>query len=212
MDPVEAYRKRKDELLSAMRSPLFDRYFGGSFGSNIRRAISIMLRDLDLLVSNRRPAPSRDDARFIATTSRALTDFLMREPLTPFITQFAMGYSEVLKNWNDMTIRAQDIDHYSRVIARLAEDYLTMHELVQVLRSFVPRMERLMRYTPPAFELSRHYLEVVLKKHASGEPINKYEEAILKRKRDQNVSKSGNQTDSAESNESGKRKRSGKEK
>jgi|GEM_PF-4556223 len=131
-----------------------------------------MFRDLDALAANRRPQPTRDEARLVAITARTLSEVLMYQPLTPFMVDFSKDFAEVLKNWNDQLVRAQDIAHYASFIARVSEDYLTMHELAQILRGFVPRMQRLMQYTPPAFDLSRHYLEMVLKRHEAGQPIN----------------------------------------
>ncbi len=176
-DPVREYMAKKNAVLRALRSDLFLKYFGGRLGEDIRRSVNILFRDLDALASNRRAAPTQDEARVVALTIRSLADYLMHQPISPFVANFSRDYAEVVKNWNDQTVRARDIQQFSEFVVRLTMDYLTMNELVAVLRSFVPRMERLLRYTPPAFELSRHYLELILKKHESGQPINEYEAA-----------------------------------
>ena len=183
MNAIEIYRQKKNALLRAMDAPVFNKYFG-PLGRDLRRSLNIMFRDLDALATNQQPQPTRDEARLVAITARTLSEVLMYQPLTPFMVNFSKDFAEVLKNWNDQLVRAQDIAHYASFIARVSEDYLTMHELAQILRGFVPRMQRMMEYTPPAFDLSRHYLEMVLKRHEAGQPINKYEEAIMSRKGD----------------------------
>ena len=180
MKPEEVYQQKKDRLLWFLRTQDFNRDFPGQFGETIRRSTDIVLRDLDALVGGSEATPTTEEAGVVGRSIHMVMDAVTYQPLNRFMADFIQLYLEVVKNWNLQTVRARDIDEMVDVSTRLVSGYLTVVDATTVLRRVTARLEHIMRYTPPSFELSRHYLSAVLEKYRKQEPINKYDCAKMR--------------------------------
>lgn len=171
------YNQKKAQLRALLANPAFNQNFPGQRGSLIRQSLNVVFRDLDMLVQGRQPNPGPNEVRLVAHAARIVQEIATYEPLNKYMADLISVYVEVVKNWNAQVVRARDIDLMLDTTARLVAGYMTFLDAINIMRRFVDRFERMMRYTPPSFDLARHYLQLVLKKYERGEPINKYEEA-----------------------------------
>lgn len=171
------YNQKKAQLRALLANPVFNQSFPGQRGARIRQSLDIAFRDLDMLVQGGQARPGPNEVRLVAQAVRMIHEIVIYEPLNKFMSDFVNLYVEVMKNWNAQVARVRDIDVMLDATARLVAGYMTFLDTIDVMRRFIDRFERMMQYTPPSFDLSRHYLQVVLEKYERGEPINRYEEA-----------------------------------
>ncbi|RLE67012.1 MAG: hypothetical protein DRJ38_00130 [Thermoprotei archaeon] len=150
---VNAFYRCADRVRYLMRFRNFERLFGG-YSTEARRTIERCIDDMVRMANGTRMV---GDVAAVNKVADVLLDRVTRMPITPYMKDFSEQCCLLLYNWNQ-SIENTDAALTSklRAIDRLVKAHYTIMDAINVLR-------RLVRgpYVPAAYELSRHYLEVM---------------------------------------------------
>ena len=77
----------------------------------------------------------------------------------PIFRDLSRFYLLLVFNWNKELGKRPDIELSVSAAQRIVEGQMTMIDTINLLKTVSERLQKLSGYEPPAFELSRHYLQ-----------------------------------------------------
>lgn len=83
----------------------------------------------------------------------------VNQPIAPIFRDLSRFYLLLVFNWNKELGKRADIEASVSTVQRIVEGQMTMIDTINILRALLERARKTQQYSPPAFELSRHYLE-----------------------------------------------------
>lgn len=163
----EAMNRSKD--LKRMLQPLerrmnykteFKRTFGPRGNEVILPAYRVMKDQLSLLADTDNKKVHVDDKSrgLVNRAAEIVTSVAMSEPITQYFRDLMEGYLPLVNNWNKQLGKNRNIDVLIGATQRIVEDMMTMKDVTEVMKRTNKKLQQLLRYKPPAFDLSRHYL------------------------------------------------------
>jgi hypothetical protein len=81
------------------------------------------------------------------------------KPITAIFRDLSSTYLLLIFNWNQTLGKRPDIERDIKLVDMGVKGQLTMLDTIRVLRQLLPKMEAMGKYEPPAFNLSRAYLD-----------------------------------------------------
>jgi hypothetical protein len=127
--------------------------------------------------------PSQEEYDTVKRASDMLIDVAIFWPIDEYLTDLIRAYSRTIRVWAGRC-GCVDQQRVAEVLDRLLHQHLTILDAIGIMRKLIRRLEPIAQYTPPSFQLARHYLESIVEKYEKGEPINIYEERKMKEERD----------------------------
>jgi hypothetical protein len=107
----------------------------------------------------------------IGGTLNLLLHLAIEKPVTPIMKDLADEFIILASYWNenigkDLRIRSSAYD-----LRRFIDYHLSVMDIIQVAKTLLKRMEQVQNFSPPSFELSKHYLRAL--ESLNNEKINK---------------------------------------
>lgn len=87
---------------------------------------------------------------------------IVREPLSSNLAKFIRDVLTIFYNYLS-AINDQKMKDEMLILVRLLDGFLTLNETIAISRELIDYLRRIMYYSPPYVELSKHYLETLLK-------------------------------------------------
>ncbi len=137
-------------------------------GDRIRAAVDAMIKTMGR-------KPGKQEFQLVDYASNRVLDVVVYWPLDAYLRDFSTAFSRVLRAWA-MSCGCDVLRIRADAIERVIMQHLTILDAIAVMRKLLRRIEPLAKYTPPSFQLARHYLETILKKYERNEPVNIYEQ------------------------------------
>jgi len=98
----------------------------------------------------------------IPETLSVLRKYILEAPLDVEFRKFCVAYCELVFNWNQNFKKGDEkIKEKVLFIIRILDQHLTILESIDVLRQLLSQLKSFREWTPPAFELSKHYLNIL---------------------------------------------------
>ncbi|GAI80579.1 unnamed protein product, partial [marine sediment metagenome] len=88
----------------------------------------------------------------------------VNEPITPIFRDLSKFYLLLMFNWNKELGKRPDIEKQISTAQKIVMAQMTMLDTIDLLKYQLKRGRDMRNWNPPAFELSRHYLETLEKK------------------------------------------------
>jgi hypothetical protein len=128
--------------------------------NSIRKALVFMTQQLEGVMTGATDVkPSNEEISVAVDLSRAFADITMEKPVVPIFRDLAESFLSIVHNWNAATIKNPDIATKIKLTNGIIKGQLTMLETIDVLHKTLERVKKSHQYEPPAFNLSRSYLE-----------------------------------------------------
>jgi len=86
---------------------------------------------------------------------------IVREPLSPNLAKFIRDVLTIFYNYLS-AVDDQEMKEEMLILVRLLDGFLTLNEAIAISRELIDYLRRMMYYSPPYVELSKHYLETLL--------------------------------------------------
>ena len=125
----------------------------------IRKAFEIMEGQMNNLAKDEKIEASGEEKSSIKEAVNLFLDIAMNRSITPIFRDLSRTYLLLAFNWNKELGRRLDMESAIRATQGIVEGQLTMLDTINLLKELVKRGKEMVNYRPPAFELSRHYLE-----------------------------------------------------
>ena len=157
----EEYEKEKAELrrILSFGNDLRQNY-GPSGSGNIKKAVEIMIEDLDELKTADMVSWGHSDVDCVRQAMNRMIDRYLQGNVTIFARDLTLHFGRMVQNWNRaMGINDKTLNTYSALGIRLSTNAKTIEDTEMLLQRLLEKGKRQLRYVPPAWEVSKHYLK-----------------------------------------------------
>lgn len=131
----------------------------------LRNAFKIITTDISRMMNGEELEQNNDKFTNILDSVILLSDKILSGPICDDFGTFVAMYAEVVYNWNDYTVKDSVIRQLCLHISRLSETRTAMVKCIHAMKDVDNRIKTLSGWTPPAFEISKSYLEALLEKN-----------------------------------------------
>ncbi len=83
----------------------------------------------------------------------------INRPVTPNFKKLVNSFMSLVNYWNDKIGGQSSLKNSISTVQKFVDYHLTVIDTIIILRKLIPRMEQMLNFTPPVFELSKHYLK-----------------------------------------------------
>ncbi|MCJ7450677.1 MAG: hypothetical protein MUP58_02970 [Candidatus Nanohaloarchaeota archaeon QJJ-9] len=160
--PKEIYKKKREKLRELLNSKK-DRkkVFEKKEIKDIENSIDSIFKDLDQLKDGKEVEVEGENIGKAKKSLMHILNGLTTRRITGWLEETSKIYTEIVGNWNQQLKQDKDIETLSRAINRILEGEKTMDDTISMLKTLKQHMDKYRRNEPPAFKLSRHYLEKI---------------------------------------------------
>lgn len=185
---LDKYNNLRRAILRAMNSQDFAKHYGR--GEQVKRAIEIMIQSLDIVAKGGRTGVGQNMTEIVRKGAMIVMEKVIYDKHDKFTVNFALMFADLLRMFNKELAYNFEFDIMADAIRSIVRSHLTIMEAIDVLRNLLNRADRYLKLEPPAYGISRHFVEMVWNKLEKGEEVgdypNKAVEFKLQRKEQQN--------------------------
>lgn len=159
MDNLEEYRKaleRTKGIMAYQKDML--KVFGPRGVEKLKIALGIIETQMNQLGEDKSVVASSADKGRVKEAVDLFLNIAVYQPIVPIFRDLSSIYLLLAFNWNKELGRP-DIQTAIQAIRNIVSGQMVMGETINLLKTVSERLQKLNRYEPPAFELSRHYLK-----------------------------------------------------
>jgi hypothetical protein len=125
----------------------------------IKQSLNIVTNQMERVYKNEHIEPSVEEKSLVRETVNLFVDIALGKPITAIFRDLSSTYLLLIFNWNQTLGKRPDIERDIKLVDMGVKGQLTMLDTIRVLRQLLPKMEAMGKYEPPAFNLSRAYLD-----------------------------------------------------
>lgn len=150
LKPLEKRISYKTEL---------NRTFGKKGSHIIISAYKMMKKQLLMVADGKTIAATDKDRSLAHQAAEVVVSAVTSGSITQYFRDFAEDYLPLLNNWNLQLGKNQIIGTLVDASQRILDDAMTMKDTTAVMILATRKLQEQLRYKPPAFDLSKHYLK-----------------------------------------------------
>lgn len=169
---VDEYNRLRNVVIRTVNSQEFTRHYGR--GDSIKRAIDTMIKSLDVVARGGRTSVGQNMTETVRQGAMVVMEKAIYGKHDRFTINFSLMFADLLTMFNKELAYNFEFDIFADAIRSIVRSHLTITEAIDVLRNLLDRAEKYLRLEPPAYEISRHFVEMVWKKLESGEEVGDY--------------------------------------
>lgn len=136
-----------------------NRVFGQRGANTIISAYKMMKAHLLAVADGKTVKATDNDRKLAHQAAEIVTSTVTSGLLTQYFRDFAEDYLPLLNNWNLQLGKNQIIGTLIGASQRILDDSMTMKDATDVMNRAIRKLREQLRYKPPAFDLSKHYLK-----------------------------------------------------
>lgn len=125
----------------------------------VKEALEIVECQMNDLAEDKAVEASGKEKSRVKEVVNLFLSIAVNQPIVPIFRDLSMCYLLLIFNWNKELGKRIDIETSVIAVQRIVEGQMTMIDTINLLKTVSERLQKLNRYEPPAFELSRHYLQ-----------------------------------------------------
>lgn len=153
------YNPNVDKLKKVLTHPQIYTVLNKQSLSQVNQMIESMERDIKLNKKGEKPEINEEKIRSIGGMLNSLLKIAMEKPITPIFKDLSNELIVLTAYWNENIGQNMKIRDLSYTLRRFIDYHLSMIDLIQLSKSLLSKMEQIQNFSPPSFELSRHYLQ-----------------------------------------------------
>lgn len=127
--------------------------------NNLKKCLSFMVAQIEKAIAGGEVSPTDEERNLSGEMARVFASVAMEKPIEPIFRDLATSFLPILYNWNAATLKNPDISTNIRLTDGIIKAQLTMMDTITVLQKTLERVRKTHSYEPPAFNLSRAYLD-----------------------------------------------------
>jgi len=122
-----------------------------------------IVQHIDLLQNDKELTKFNMD--FMVDQTRVLMKAILSDGLDIDQCRFIEAFSELIFNWNANVEKNPDIDLYTQIMKRMVGIIILLQNNIALMKKANDRWHVLTNWAPPAYDMSKAYLESLLKKY-----------------------------------------------
>ena len=158
---LEQYRATVNGIKKILAYEIELRKAFGNRADRVKAAFQVMVSQMDTLAEDKEVEVSGEQK---ATVEKAVNDFLAvatYEPMPNLFRDLAKQYLKLAVNWNRALGKIQTIDVQAQATMHIIEGQETFTAAARSLRQLIKHVESMQKFAPPAFQLSKHFLDSI---------------------------------------------------
>jgi len=153
--------KRLKEIINRQ---IFLELYSKKWRDLYRPELEKALNDVEAKVQNE-VERAKADKRVLDSFLQDTKLLLIRTPLDVDTKYMIRELLTLLYNWNRAFENNNEFELDVLLAIRLIDEVLTIAEYLSISRELIKHLENLLHFNPPIFELSKHYLKMLLDKY-----------------------------------------------
>jgi len=121
-----------------------------------RPSLDLVKKSLEIM---KRKEITEEDKNQMERVLNLLLHIVIDRPITPILRDLVNEFIILTADWNENIAQKIEIRQKIYSLRRFVDYHLSVLDTIQALKTLLKRVEEIQRFTPPAFELSRHYLQ-----------------------------------------------------
>jgi len=131
----------------------------------IRTSFKLISDDVHKMIDGENIEQNKNVFQEVLGTMLMVSSSVLNAPIDNNFSKFVTSFSELIYNWN-ANIWKDDVFHQiSLYMSRTVELRNTMLKTVTIVKDVEDRMRDLSSWTPPAYEVSKEYFELLLEEN-----------------------------------------------
>ena len=127
----------------------------------IREVFELMQRQMNELAEDKVIEASGKEKSKVKDVVALFLSVAVNEPIVPIFRDLSEPYLLLVLNWNKELGKRPDIEATIDTTRKIVLAQMTMLDTIGLLKTLLKRGREIKNWSPPAFELSRHYLETL---------------------------------------------------
>ena len=127
----------------------------------IKDIFSLMVTHMERLARDETVIATDQDMNLIHGTIRMLLNAAFERPIPLIFRDLARTLMILTFNWNGNVGKAEPLKRDIDKVRRVVEAKTTLDEAIETAKMLIAKLRAEVHYRPPAFELSKHYLETL---------------------------------------------------
>jgi len=123
----------------------------------VKCAFELMKRQLDSEKFDKEA--SGKEKSTVKEALNTLLPVVINQPMRPILRDLGLEFGLLAFNWNEAFGKRPDITGIVVTIKNVVERTLSLMEAIDIIKGLTNRVRDMERFSPPAFELSKHYLK-----------------------------------------------------
>lgn len=156
----QAYKKTLTEINKILAYENDIRKTFSEDGSRkIKQALNIVTNQMEKVYKNEHIEPTVEEKSLMREIVNLFVNIALEKPITPIFRDLSSTYLLLIFNWNQILEKRPDIERDIKLVDMVVKGQLTMLTTIRLLQRFLPKLKAMEQYEPPAFNLSRAYLD-----------------------------------------------------
>lgn len=127
----------------------------------VKKVLEIVECQMNDLAEDKTVEASGEEKSRVKEVVNLFLSIVVNQPIVPIFRDLSRFYLLLVFNWNKELGKRVDIETSVNATQRIVEGQMTMIETISLLKVLLKRGRDMKNWSPPAFELSRHYLETL---------------------------------------------------
>jgi hypothetical protein len=149
-----------------------------------KQAISFIQEGFDLLKDNKPAYPGKEIMNVISNVMKILRTSIVTKTINNEFKEFVITFSLLIKNWNDNTIKSQDLEMDAIALNNYVKYHFTTLELFSHIKQLMEHIKKIQLTSHAPIDLSKHFLaslDAKIDNLKPGDPVDKPQEIISRR-------------------------------
>jgi len=157
---MKTYEDTKSEIIEFMGDTRFIEMFQGK-AEHIKNIIADIFDDIELLMKNEdiESLKFKCDKIRIEDGVDTIMYVAVEFPISEIECDLLKNITQLFYNYNDNVIKDESIKIRSSFLTNFLDGFLSLRDAINIIRNYSRSSERLTKFNPPSFELSRHYID-----------------------------------------------------
>jgi hypothetical protein len=125
----------------------------------LKKSLTLMTGQLEKIISGEKISPTKEEVVLVADVVRVFANIAIEKPIEPIFRDLSASLLLIAHNWNLATINNPDIEAHIKLADGLIKAQLTLMDTIFVVQKILDKVRKTHAYEPPAFNLSRAYLD-----------------------------------------------------
>ena len=161
----QAFKKTTKKISDLIKQECLLQVISREIRDDLARCLQMVEGQLENYWKTNLVAQVREEELNLVKKNLQVFLYIINErPITQYLRDLIGEFSLLIFNWNQMIAKSGEIDQLVKAIDRLLRGNLMMVEAIEIFKRLLERLNNLLNYSPPSFELARHYLQELNKK------------------------------------------------
>ena len=154
------YIEKTNHMLDYLKSINAIKILGGNIDLFVK-LITYIKKCFDALNADIEIVTQDNILNDINRNNQILDSIFTNQPFTPDFSMFVNDYCLLVSNFNNNTLKNEQVNGKLSTISRMYDMCLTTADLINVTRNQISQLRRYEQFALPSISLSKHYLEAI---------------------------------------------------